>query len=142
MNELNKVANEIVVEEIKKILDGDFDKLTQCIQELNSWNGCLDWLEFYENDDDFFEMFFGDRSLDMLHAMKYGDFDFDDEYVKFNGYDNLDSYSYREVKEEVEDNLDEIVENLIENKDSIDIRWIDTEIADLLDELDEEDEEE
>ena len=137
MDKMERIENQI-----KEILDGDFDKLTQCIQELNSWNGCLDWLEFYENDDDFFEMFFGNRSLDMLHAMKYGNFDFDDEYVKFNGYGNLDSYSYREVKEEVEDNLDEIVDNLIENKDSIDIRWIDSEIADLLDELDEEDEEE
>ena len=133
---------ERIAKQLEELLLRDKDAMLNCVRELNSWNDCLDWLEFYENDDDFFEMFFDERSLDMLHAMKYGNFDFDDEYVKFNGYGNLETYSYREMIEEVESCIEEIVENLIENRDEIDVRWVDTEIADLLEELDEEDEEE
>ena len=133
---------ERIAKQLEELLLRDKDAMLNCVRELNSWNGCLDWLEFYENDEEFFEMFFEDRTMELLRAMKYGNFNFDDDYIKFDGYGNLETYSYREMIEEVESCIEEIVENLIENRDEIDVRWIDTEIADLLEELDEEDEEE
>ena len=43
---------------VKEYLLENEDVLISVVQELNSWNGCLDWIEFFENDGDFFESFF------------------------------------------------------------------------------------
>ena len=133
---------EIKVKEMELILNGDFDILQDVVRELNSWNGCLDWLEFYENDEEFFEMYFDGNMLGLISAMKYGEYDLHDDYVKFNGYGNLDSYSYREMKEEIENCLDEIIENLIDNRNNIDVSWTSNELQELLNEYNEIEEEE
>ena len=96
---------------VKEYLLENEDVLISIVQELNSWNGCLDWIEFFENDGDFFESFF-ENKLDAVRATFYGDYKFNDDYVRFNGYGNLESFSEYDM-------IEEIVENLIEYKDNI-----------------------
>ena len=45
----------------------------------------------YSNDSEFFEMFFSNPE-DLLRAALYGPYEYNDEYVVFNGYGNLDSF--------------------------------------------------
>ena len=103
---------------VKEYLLENEDVLISVVQELNGWNGCLDYLEFWENDGDFFESFF-ENKLDEVRATFYGDYIYNDDYVRFNGYGNLESFSEYDMIEEIKDSINVIVENLIEYKDNI-----------------------
>ena len=124
-------------EKIREYLLNNEETLLDVVSELNSWNGCLENLEFWENDEEFFNTFF-DNPMEAIRATYYGDYNYNDEYIKFNGYGNIDSYSEYERIEEIKDSIDDIVDNLIEYYYNI---YIDEELGDLLLELLEEEEE-
>ena len=48
----------------------------------------------YENDDYFLETYFMERPAELARAIQYGDYRYNDVYVQFNGYGNLDSFDY------------------------------------------------
>lgn len=120
---------------VKEYLLNNEDVLIDMVQELNSWNGCLDWLEFWENDGYFFDCVF-ENKLDVARAIYYGDYNYNDDYVKINSLGNVVSYSEYDMIEEIKDSIDEIVENLIEYKDNICIS--DGNLEELLEEEEEE----
>ena len=124
-------------EKIREYLLNNEETLLDVVSELNSWNGCLENLEFWENDEEFFNTFF-DNPMEAIRATYYGDYNYNDEYVKFNGYGNIDSYTEYERIEEIKDNIDDIVDNLIECYYNI---YINEELESLLLELLEEEEE-
>ena len=103
---------------VKEYLLNNEDVLISVVHELNGWNGCLDWLEFWENDGEFFECVF-ENKLDVARAICYGDYNYNDDYVRFNGCGNLESFSEYDMIEELKDDIDVIIENLIEYKDNI-----------------------
>ena len=123
---------------IREYLLNNEDVLLDVVSELNSWNSCLDNLDFWENDEEFFNTFF-DNPMEAIRATYYGNYNYNDDYVKFNGYGNIDSYSEYEKIEEIKDNIDDIVENLVEYYYNI---YINEELENLLLELLEEEEEE
>ena len=125
-------------EKIREYLLNNEEILLDVVSELNSWNGCLENLDFFENDEDFFNTFF-DNPMEAIRATYYGNYNYNDDYVKFNGYGNIDSYSEYERIEEIKDNIDDIVDNLIECYYNI---YINEELESLLLELLEEEEEE
>ena len=47
----------------------------------------------HKNDDSFFEDNFS-GIIDAVRAVSYGEYRYADKYVKFNGYGNLESFSY------------------------------------------------
>ena len=124
-------------EKIREYLLNNEETLLDVVSELNSWNGCLENLDFWENDEEFFNTFF-DNPMEAIRATYYGDYNYNDEYVKFNGYGNIDSYSEYERIEEIKDSIDDIVDNLIECYYNI---YINEELENLLLELLEEEEE-
>ena len=123
--------------EIREYLLNNEETLLEVVSELNSWNSCLDNLDFWENDEEFFNTFF-DNPMEAIRATYYGNYNYNDDYVKFNGYGNIDSYSEYERIEEIKDNIDDIVDNLIECYYNI---YINEELENLLLELLEEEEE-
>lgn len=58
--------------------------------------------EIYLNDEEFFEVFFNGKVLEAVRAVSYGDYNYSHEWVKFNGYGNLESFNYMEAKDLVE----------------------------------------
>ena len=124
--------------EIREYLLNNEETLLEVVSELNSWNGCLENLDFWENDEEFFNTFF-DNPMEAIRATYYGNYNYNDDYVKFNGYGNVDSYSEYEKNEEIKDNIDDIVENLVECYYNI---YINEELENLILELLEEEEEE
>lgn len=123
---------------IKEYLLNNEEILLEVVSELNSWNSCLENLDFWENDEEFFNTFF-DNPMDAIRATYYGNYNYNDDYVKFNGYGNIDSYSEYERIEEIKDNIDDIVDNLVEYGYNI---YINEELENLILELLEEDEDE
>ena len=124
--------------EIREYLLNNEDVLLDVVSELNSWNICFENLDFWENNEEFFNTFF-DNPMEAIRATYYGNYNYNDDYVKFNGYGNIDSYSEYERIEEIKDNINDIVDNLIEYYYNI---YINEELENLILELLEEDEEE
>ena len=115
------MKKEMLLNEIKGLLLNDFNTLEDVVRELNSWNACLDYLDVYNNDDEFFNMFFEGKPAELARAIYYGDFNYNDEYIKFNGYGNLETFSEYDYEELLEENIEEITENLIEYAEYISI---------------------
>ena len=115
------MKKENLLNEIKGLLLNDFNTLEDVVRELNSWNACLNYLEVYENDEEFFDMFFEGKPAELARAIYYGDFNYNDEYIKFNGYGNLETFSKYDYEELLEENIEEITENLIEYAEYISI---------------------
>ena len=122
-------------EKIREYLLNNEETLVDVVKELNSWNGCLDYLEFWNNDEEFFNTFF-ENKIEVARSICYGDYNYTDSYVRFNGYGNLESFSEYDMIEEMEDDIEKIVENLIEYYDCIEI--YNEELQELLEENEEE----
>ena len=64
--------------------------------------------EIFENDEDFFQVFFDNDTLRAIQATQFGDYRYHDNWVTFNGYGNLDSFN------NVIDNLCELIPTMAE----------------------------
>ena len=115
------MKKENLLNEIKGLLLNDLDTLKDVVSELNSWNACLDYLDVYENDEEFFNIFFEGKPAELARAIYYGDFNYNDNYIKFNGYGNLKTYSEYGYEKLLKENIEEIIECLIEYVESISI---------------------
>lgn len=118
-------------EKIKGYLLENIETLKDITRELNSWDGSLDYLDYFENDEYFFNDMFKSAD-DAVRAVCYGDYNYMDDLVKFNAYGNLESCSYYEYEEELKNNIDEIIERLEEEKDNITIN--DDKLKEMLEE--------
>lgn len=120
------------LEQIKEMLLelGD-DKLRDVAQNLNSYNGCLDYLDYYENGEDFFDTFFQTKD-EAVRAVCYGDYNYTDEYVIINAYGNCDSVSEMEYYSLLEDSVDDIADNLVELWDEGVDDWLKNELSEEL----------
>lgn len=63
--------------------------------------------EIFENDETFLDMFFSDKPNSLAQCISYGDYRYSDDFVRFNGYGNLESFTYFDV-----DRLCELVDNI------------------------------
>ena len=90
------------------------EQLELMVREMNAWDGSFDNLAVYENDDEFFQIFFESKVMEAVRAVSYGDYNYMEEFVRFNGYGNIESLSEREWHQELEDEADDIVECYLE----------------------------
>lgn len=130
-------------EEIIECLKNDTDTLRTMVCDCNGWNGSLDWLDYYENDEYFFNDFFPGKVDDAVRAVCYGNYNYMDDYVHFNAYGNLESCSEFEYQQELEDNAEEIFDNWYElyQENNVDINYLDNdEFKELLEKYESEEE--
>lgn len=125
-------------QQIKELLMGNDNLLMQAVQDLNSWDGSFEDLQFYENNEEFFNMFFQENPIEAVRASYYGEYKYSDEYVRFNVYGNLESMDEYKVIEEMRDQVEEIAEACIDNQGNIYINEID----ELIEEYENQEEEE
>lgn len=71
--------------------------------------------EIFDNDEDFFETFFGTETLKAIQATQFGDYSYHHKYVRFNGYGNLDSFD-RITKDDLCEYPKTIAEYIVSNK--------------------------
>jgi hypothetical protein len=62
--------------------------------------------EIYNNDEEFFEIFFT-NALEAVRAVSFGDYRYHDDYVIFNGYGNLETFNHMDT-----DRLADFVETM------------------------------
>lgn len=99
-----------------KLIDEDVSAkdLEGMVQECSSYDGSLEEYYYYENDEEFFTTRYGDDVMSAVRAVCFGHYNYMDDYVRVNGYGNLDSKSSYDYGDELRDNQDEIVERYIE----------------------------
>lgn len=70
----------------------------------------------YCNGEDFFTSMFGCDIMSAVRAVSFGSYNFNDCYVRLNGYGNVESFDYWDDDNSPMD-IDEIVEYVIDNGD-------------------------
>ena len=99
----------------------NFDMVFNLVNVLNSYDGCFPDIEYFYNNEEFFNIFFGINTIEAVRAVCFGDYRYTDEFVKFNGYGNLESANQYEVMAMYELYKEDIADKLIEISDECDI---------------------
>ena len=120
-------------EEIKNYLLNHIDEIGGIISDINSIDGSLDYLEYYENNEQFFITFFCNNPMEAVRSSFYGDYHYCDNWVKFDGYGNLKSVNDYELEKEYKYYIDEIVNALLEHYQEMII--CDKELIKLIEEI-------
>lgn len=103
---IEKLKEKLTVEDLKEML-----------LSINSYDNRLDNLDYQENSEDFFSTYYSNNPYEVARAIYYGDYNFNDEYVKINVYGNLESISEWGFEDLIKDYQTEIIEeylNIIE----------------------------
>ena len=118
MNKLNFKTYEEFVEDGKYEL---LDDLTD-VEKLDLYNRYCEYNDDYDsmiypNDSEFLETMFGTNVDAVARAIAYGDYKYTDEYIKFDGYGNLQTYC--DAYDALEDNFidSEIVDFITKDRD-------------------------
>lgn len=127
------IAN--VREKVEEYLLENIDELRQIANEICSCSGDLEHLQFFENDEEFFETFFNGNPMEAVRASFYGDYNYTEPFVRFDGYGNLESLEEYQIEEELKNNVDEIIDLMIADRDNIDLP---DKVEELLEQMDEE----
>ena len=110
-----ELSREKIIEFIKDI--NNFEEIYDLIYSINSHDESLIDLEYYYNDEEFFNIFFGINTMDAVRAVCFGDYRYNDDYVRFDGYGNLESINKYELMAEYDLYKDEIADKIIELAD-------------------------
>lgn len=110
MDKLKKINNK-KLEELKENVT--IEELKEMLFDCISYDGSFEDLDFRENDEYFFEDYFRTKD-EVARAICYGEYNYMDDYVRFNAYGNLESANQYEVEEEIENYKEEIIEHYLE----------------------------
>lgn len=119
---------------IKNYLLNHINVIGEIVSEINCLDGSLDFLEYWENDEEFFNTYFYNNPMEAVRSSFFGHYNYCDEYVKFDGYGNLSSSNEYEIELEYKDYIDDIVNSLLEHYEEINIS---SELIKLIEEIDE-----
>lgn len=85
------------------------DDLKEMLLSINSYDNRLDNLDYEYNDEDFFSIYYNGNPYELARAINYGNYDFNDEYVRIDVYGNLESISEYRFNDLVEEYKEEII---------------------------------
>jgi hypothetical protein len=49
--------------------------------------------EIYSNEEDFFNTYFEGRLMEAIRAISFGEYNYSDSFIRFNGYANLETFN-------------------------------------------------
>ena len=110
--ELNK---DVILEFISN--KNNFEEVMDIVISINNYDESLSYLDYYYNDEDFFNICFRTNVFDAVRAVCFGDYNYADDFVRFNGYGNLESANKYEIMMEYDNNKEAIADKVIELAD-------------------------
>lgn len=84
------------------------EELKEMTREVNGYDGSLDYLEFYYMEE-FDELFYSLKPSKIARILQNSDFNINDDYFIID-YDEITSYTKKEVNKEIEEYAEEITE--------------------------------
>lgn len=112
-----ELSRQAVIDYFENCDSSNFFIAYDLVCAINSYDGSLDEISYYYNDDDFFAMAFGTNVLDAVRAVCYGDYNYSDDYVRFDAYGNLESANMYEIMNIYNLYKDEIADKIVELAD-------------------------
>ena len=97
---------------LKSYLLENINELKSLVSEINSYNGSLDYLEVWENEEYVINELFT-SPYEVLKSVYYGYYNINDDLIKFNDYGNIESLNECEYEDELKENINDIVEELL-----------------------------
>lgn len=126
------------MEKILEYLKENVDIIRDLVIECNSWDGSLEEYDYYENSEDFFNTYFENNPMEAVRASYYGDYNYMDDYVQFNGYGNLKSVSLWEYENDMQEGVDYIFETWYELYKQNNVDTYDDTLKEMIEELENE----
>ena len=103
-------------------LKENLNVLNSFVIQLNDYNECLEELEVFNNDSDFFNKEFKDQPYDLVKILSDSDnYRIEDEYVRFTEYGLLESLDGLDYKKLLLDNAEYILDLAIHHYQDTDI---------------------
>lgn len=99
-----------IIEEINCF---DNDQMVQLNNEYCDQQNCPDD-QIYSNDANFFADVYGGDVMEAVRAVSYGDYNYTHDWVKFNGYGNLESMNVID-EDDLCESIDTIAEEVADN---------------------------
>ena len=96
---------------VKEYLNNLDDSELVSIHNEYCQNNCYSDDEIFINDEDFFNTYFEGKVLDAVRAVSFGEYSYSHDYVKFNGYGNLESFNSPLEHVDIESIAADILEN-------------------------------
>lgn len=115
------MANAKVRESAIQWMNENMEDTKQLVSECNGWDSSLESFYYYQNDEDTWTMLYGDNIAEFARASYYGDWKYQDDLVKIDGYGNLKSCSDYDYENELSESMEEILDAVIECQDNIDV---------------------
>ena len=125
------------------------EDLVYLLQHMTSHDGSFED-DIYFDMDEFDDFMSNYTPMEIAKMIRFGEFNPNDDYFRFNAYGNLESANWNDVEDEAEDLVDEIIDHLV-NYYSGDTPWaeldylvdsdVDAIFNDDFEEVDEEEEE-
>jgi hypothetical protein len=108
------------MENLRSYLLENMEELKVVVGDVTAYNGSLEYLAVWDNDEFTINELFA-NPYEVLKSSFYGDYNFNDDLIKFNGYGNIESLNNYDYEEELKDNIEEITEALLEVYNHLDI---------------------
>lgn len=105
----------IYKEDLIDYVKGNYELAKDLVLESSAWDGGLEYLYVFSNDEEFFNTFKFIDGFSLACKVYYGDYRPGDEYVRFDGYENLESLTDWQYKNELYNHASEIVEEILKN---------------------------
>lgn len=121
-------------ETVIEYLVANVQLISSMARDVNNYDGSLDYLDYYENDDYFFEIFYEGKTIEAVRAVCYGNYNYSDDYVRINVYGNLDSCTEYEYFGELRNNVEEVLDNFVGLYKDGNVEVYDEEFKQMLDE--------
>ena len=112
-----KNTEEAILEAIKEM---DNDQLIEIHNQYCENINYMDDQIFY-NDEEFFEVYFDGRTQQLIRAIFYGNFNPNQEFIKFDGYGNLETFDNVSYQIDFEAIAENIYETEAQNYYSIEL---------------------
>ena len=108
-----KTPTQQILDTINEMTEGELIQLNnEYCEAINDNDG-----QIYDNDEHFFATYFDRDTIGAVRAVSYGSYNYSHNFVKFNGYGNLESFSYfntDELCESIEVMAEYIADNLLD----------------------------
>lgn len=88
----------------------DSEDLKEIVMTINDFNGDCNDLMVYPNEEEFFNKHYKEHPFKLIEEMYYGDYNYMDDYVRFNDSDELESLNELDYEKELYAWADDILE--------------------------------
>ena len=106
--------NQNLLEQMANWLRNNFQEAWGLVRAMNSYDGAFDNLNYWENDEEFFQTFYANNIDEAVRAVCYGDYTYTDDYVRIDVYGNLESANESDIEEEIGYYAADIIDRLID----------------------------